>query len=114
MRHVARAAGLTAALAFAAGCSQPSGQALEPVADEPRIRLAVSSGGQRTIDVAGLPAEDVAHLERAVPSSEMGQALLRVHVAREDPWATPGASRRKSSTTQTTSRCSAERRRQRC
>ena len=84
MWHAAGAAVLTAALALAPGCSQPSGQAPEPVSGEPRIRLAVSPAGQRTIYVAGLPAEDVAYLERAAPSRAGWQAVLRVHVARED------------------------------
>ena len=84
MRHVAEGAVLAAALALAPGCSQPSSPVSEPVSVEPRIRLAVSPAGQRTIDVAGLPAEDVAHLERAAPSREGWQAVLRVHVARED------------------------------
>ena len=85
MRHVAGGAVLAAVLALAPGCSQPSGQAPEPVAGAPRIRLAVSPAGQRTIDVAGLPGEDMAYLERAAPSREGWQAVLRVHVAREDP-----------------------------
>ena len=85
MRHVAGAAGLAAALALAPGCSQPSGRAPELVAGEPRIRLAVSPAGLRTIDVAGLAAEDLAHLERAAPSRDAWRAILRVHVAQADP-----------------------------
>ena len=85
MRHVAEGAVLATALALAPGCSQPSSPVSEPVSVEPRIRLAVSPAGQRTIDVVGLPAADVAHLERAAPSREVWRAVLRVHVAREDP-----------------------------
>ena len=110
MRHAARAAALVAALALAPGCSQPSGQgpgpvqggppsgqapdaargelgggAPQPGPGEPRIRLATSPSGQRTIDVAGLPADDLAHLERAVLSRDAWQAVLRVHVAQADP-----------------------------
>ena len=85
MRNVARAAALVAALALAPGCSQPSGQAPDTAPAEPRIRLATSPSGQRTIDVAGLPAADLVHLERAALSRDAWQAILRVHVARADP-----------------------------
>ena len=84
MRHVAGAA-VVAALALAPGCSHSSGQSPEPVPGEPRIRLAASPSGQRTIDVAGLPAADLAYLERTTPSRDAWQAILRVHVARADP-----------------------------
>ena len=86
MEHAARAA-LVAALALAPACSQPGGQAPEPVSGEPGIRMAVSPAGQRTIEVTGLPAEDVAYLESAASSGEVWQALLRVHVAQEHPTA---------------------------
>ena len=85
MRHTARAAALVAALALAPGCSQPSGQVPEPVAGEPGIRLAASPSGERTIDVAGLPAEDLAHLERTALTRDAWQALLRVQVEQADP-----------------------------
>ena len=85
MRHAARAAVLAAALALAPGCSQTSGQAPEPDSGAPRIRLATSPSGQRTIDVAGLAAVDVAHLERTAQSRDAWQAILRVHVAQADP-----------------------------
>ena len=87
MEHAARAAALVAALALPPACSQPGRQAPEPVSGEPGIRLAVSPAGQRTIEVTGLPAEDVAYLERAVPPQEGWQAILRVHVAQEHPTA---------------------------
>ena len=111
MRQVARVAALVAALALAPACSPPggqapgpgpggppSGQAPEPVPGgppsgqapaaapgEPRIRLVTSPSGQRTVDVAGLPAADLEHLERAVLSRDEWQAVLRVHVAQADP-----------------------------
>ena len=88
MRQAARAAVVAAALAFAPGCSPSGGPAPERASDAPRIRLATSSSGQRTIDVAGLPAADLAHLERVTPSREAWQAILRVHVAGADPAAT--------------------------
>ena len=75
---------VAAALAFAPACSQTSGQAPEPVAGAPRILLASSPSGQRTIDVAGLAAADLAHLERAALSRDAWQAILRVHVAQAD------------------------------
>ena len=85
MRQRARAAAAVAALALAAGCSQAGGQAPEPAAGAPRILLAASPSGQRTIDVAGLAAADLAHLERTAPSRDAWQAILRVHVAQADP-----------------------------
>ena len=85
MRHRTGAAALVAALALTPGCSQPSRQAPEPSPGEPRIRLAASPSGERTIDVAGLPAADLAHLERTALSRDAWQAILRVHVARADP-----------------------------
>ncbi len=84
MRQAARAVALVAALAFAPACSQPSGQAPDSAPDGPRIRLVASPSGQRTIDVAGLPAADLEHLERTAPSREGWQAILRVHVAQVD------------------------------
>ena len=86
MRPAARAAAvLVAALALAPACSQPSGQAPETVSGEPRIRLVTSLSGQRTIDVAGLAATDLEHLERASLSRDAWQAILRVHVPQAAP-----------------------------
>ena len=76
---------MVAALALSPACSQTSGQAPEPAAGAPRIRLAASPSGQPTIDVAGLAAADLAHLERAALSRDAWQAILRVHVAQADP-----------------------------
>ena len=87
MRHAARAAALVAVLALAPGCSQTGGPAPESVPGEPRIRLAASPSGQRAVDVAGLPAADLEHLERAARSRDAWQAILRVHVAQADPGA---------------------------
>ena len=84
MRQAARTAAAVAVLALAAGCSQTSGQAPEPAAGAPRILLAASPSGERTIDVAGLPAADLAHLERAALSRDAWQAILRVQVAQAD------------------------------
>ncbi len=74
-----------AALAFAPACSPTSGQAPEPAAGAPRILLAASPSGQRTVDVAGLAAGDLAHLERAALSRDAWQAILRVRVAQAIP-----------------------------
>ena len=87
MRHAARAAALVAALALVPACSQPSGHALNPAPGEPSIRLVTSPSGQRTIDVAGLAVADLEQLERAAPSRDAWQAILRVHVAQADPGA---------------------------
>ena len=85
MRNAARAgAVVVAALALAPGCAQTGGQAPEPAPGAPRIRLASSPAGQRTVDVAGLAAVDLAHLERAALSRDEWQAILRVHVAQAD------------------------------
>ena len=75
---------------FIDGTSAPvpggrGGGALQLVPGEPRIRLAASPPGQRTVDVVGLPAEDLAHLDGAALSRDAWQAILRVYVAREDP-----------------------------
>ena len=81
MRYTAGVAAMAAALALAPACSQPSGQA--PVSDgEPRIRLGAAPSGQRTVDVVGLPAEDLAQLEQTPPARNGWQAILRVQVAR--------------------------------
>ena len=86
MRNAARAgAVVVAALALAPGCSQTGGQSPEPAPGAPRIRLASSPAGQRTVDVAGLAAVDLAHLERAALSRDEWQAILRVDVAQVDP-----------------------------
>ncbi len=86
MTQAARAAAvMAAALAFAAGCSQTSGQAPERAAGAPRILLVASPSGQRTIDVAGLAAADLAHLERTALSRDAWQAILRVQVAQAGP-----------------------------
>ena len=74
-----------AALALAPACSQTSGQAPEPAAGAPRIVLAASPSGPRTVDVAGLAAADLAHLERAALSRDAWQAILRVRVAQANP-----------------------------
>ena len=85
MRNAARAGAVVAAvLALAPACSPTSGQAPEPVPGAPRIRLTTSPSGQRTVDVAGLAAADLAHLERAALSRDAWQAILRVHVAQAD------------------------------
>lgn len=86
MRQVARAvAVVAAALALAPGCSQTGGPAPEFGPGAARIRLATSPSGQRTVDVAGLPAVDLEHLERGAASGDAFQAILRVHVAQADP-----------------------------
>ena len=85
MRLAARTAAAVAVLALSPACSQTSGPAPEPAAGPPRILLAASPSGQRTIDVAGLAAVDLAHLERATLSRDAWQAILRVRVAQADP-----------------------------
>ena len=82
MRYTAGVAAMAAALALAPACSQTSGQVPGPVDGEARIRLGAAPSGQRTVDIEGLPAEDLAHLEQTPPDRDGWQALLRVHVAR--------------------------------
>lgn len=85
MRQAARAvAVVAAALALAPGCSQTGGPAPESGPGAPRIRLATSASGQRTVDVTGLAGVDLEHLERIAPSREGWQSILRVHVAQVD------------------------------
>ena len=84
MRYTAGVAALAAALALAAACSQPSGQ-VAVAGGEPRIRLNTAPSGQRTVAVEGLPAADLAQLERSPPARDEWQALLRVQVARSGP-----------------------------
>ena len=85
MRYTAGVAALAAALALAPACSQTSGQVPGPVDGGPRIRLGAAPAGQRTVDVEGLAAEDLAHLERTPLARDAWQALLRVHVAGPAP-----------------------------
>ena len=61
------------------------GGAQQSVPGELGIHLAAAPSGERTIDVAGLPAVDLAHLEAAALTREAWQALLRVRVAPADP-----------------------------
>ena len=90
MLYTARAAVvLAAALALSPACSQPSGQesgAPGPGAPDGdvRIRLSAASSGAPAVDVEGLPAADLARLERDPPARDAWQALLRVQVARAD------------------------------
>ena len=109
MRNAARAgAVVVAALALTPGCAQTGGQTPEPAPGAPRIRLASSPAGQRTVDVAGLAAVDLAHLERAALSRDEWQAILRVHVAQ--PIRRPRSCRRSSATTPCTrARCASPR-----
>ena len=85
MPYTARAAVvLAAALALSPACSQPSGQEPGAPDGDVRIRLSAASSGAPAVDVEGLPAEDLAHLQREPPARDAWQALLRVQVARAD------------------------------
>ena len=85
MLYTARAAVvLAAALALAPACSRPSGQEPGEADGDVRIRLSAASSGALAVDVEGLPAADLARLERDPPPREAWQALLRVQVARAD------------------------------
>ena len=75
---------MVGALALALAGSQTSGQAPGPSDGELHIRLGAAPSGWRTVDVEGLPAEDLAHLERTTLTRDEWTALLRVHVARTD------------------------------
>ena len=85
MLYTARAAVvLAAALALAPSCSRPSGQETGAPGGDVRIRLSAASSGALAVDVEGLPAADLARLERDPPARDAWQALLRVQVARAD------------------------------
>ena len=85
MLYTARAAVvLAAALALSPACSRPSGQEPGVPDGEVRIRLSAASSGASAVDVEGLPAADLARLEREPPARDAWQALLRVQVARAD------------------------------
>lgn len=75
---------LAAAFALVPACSRPSGQESGAPDGDVRIRLSAASSGALAVDVEGLPAADLARLEREPPAREAWQALLRVQVARSD------------------------------
>jgi len=81
MQHTAAVALVLAAAAFVPACSQarvrPEG--------EPRLELSVMPSGQRTVDVAGLPAEDLAYLEEVTLTRDEWTAILRVEVEGTEP-----------------------------
>ena len=78
------AAVVTAALALAPACTEPRGQEPDGLDGQPRIGLTAAASGALVIDVAGLPARDLAALEQDPPAREAWPALLRVQVARSD------------------------------
>jgi len=79
---VALAACLVAAI-LAASCGRARGRAATPAAGDPQIRLSADATGAATIDVLGLPADELDRLERASRTFtwEQWTTILRVQVA---------------------------------
>src|SRR5262245_42869798 len=80
MRLMPGTAVVTAVLVFALGCSRPAGQTAAVREAAPRIQLNLDSLGSGTVDVLGLPADDLAQLERSTLTRDDWTALLRVAI----------------------------------
>src|SRR5262245_24978247 len=80
-RMTRTAATIAAVLVFVSGCraSSRGGQPAQSV--EPRIELNLQGSTAPTIDVTGLPADDLARLEQRNASYDEWTALFRVVVA---------------------------------
>ena len=72
----------TAVLVFLSACHRSGAPGADPAA-APRIELNLSRPGSGTVDVVGLPADDLSRLQRAALSREEWTALLRTAVASE-------------------------------
>jgi hypothetical protein len=70
-----------AVLLVASACSPSPGQPPSARDGEPRIHLNRPASGAATVDVLGLPANDLARLEPGAMTHEQWAALLRVEVA---------------------------------
>jgi hypothetical protein len=77
----------TAVLVFFSACQLASGP-YPPGSDAPRIELNRKRSGSATVDVIGLPADDLSRLAQRTLTSEEWAALLRVAVAGEPATAT--------------------------
>jgi hypothetical protein len=84
MRHTARTATCVAVLLFASACSRSAEPSAATADGEPRIRLNLGPSAFGTIDVVGLPADDLSRLEHARPTPDQWTALLRIEVASDD------------------------------
>lgn len=79
-RKIRTAAAVTAVLLLAWACQRPAPSHAAPDAT-PSVRLARGPSGLGTVDVAGLPAEDLSLLHRKAMTFDEWTALLRVTVA---------------------------------
>ena len=77
------AVGLTVVLAFAPACNRPGGPSQAGPDDAPRIGLNLVRAGSSTVDVVGLPADDLSWLQRHALTRDEWTALLRVAVAND-------------------------------
>ena len=81
MLYRAAVALLMAAAALAPACTQ----APETAARAAQIRLNVASEASATVDVEGLPSEDLAYLEKATLTRDEWAAIVRVEVSSDEP-----------------------------
>jgi hypothetical protein len=82
MPHVTRiAVALTAVLVFSSACNHTSTSSPAASDAAPRIRLNPLRAGSGTVEVVGLPADDLSRLQQRTPTREEWTALLRVAVA---------------------------------
>jgi len=72
---------LTAALVFASACTRAGGPAAAAAGAAPRIGLNLVRAGSDTVDVVGLPADDLFRLQRRTMTRDEWRARLRVTVA---------------------------------
>src|SRR5262249_25309919 len=75
---------ITAVLVSVSGCHRPPDSGAS--SREPRIELSTGapSPDSRSVDIVGLPAEDLDLLSRKVPTREQWTSLLRVVVSGND------------------------------
>ena len=84
MRSASGAVAFAAVLVLASSCARAPEEAPARSAAEPRIQLSLDPSGSGTVDVEGLPPEDLAQLQRAALTRDEWTALLRVQVATDD------------------------------
>src|SRR5437763_2734709 len=81
MRYTRTAAAVTAVLLFGWACQRPARPSQAAPDGVPRIRFELGPSASGTVDIVGLPAEDLSRLERSTPGRDEWTALFRVVVA---------------------------------